>query len=275
MLISDFLTHSTRVSGDRPAVWFQNEWRSYLDLSTAAGSFAAFLVKNGVEPGERVAILLENSFDYIVAHFGALMTGVVEVSLNVDLKAGELDALLNDCGAVVFIAGRKQAREWASVVAGAPDLRFVVTDIAPDKLPQLPKGMPAYSLEDAVVSVAGGAELPLPSVGGGDLASIVYTSGSTGTPKGVQLTHTNLVSNTGAIVDYLGLRQSDRMMVVLPFHYIYGRSLLYTHFLSGGSIVIDNRFAYPSAILNTMEELEVTCFAGVPSTFSIISVSIP
>jgi acyl-CoA synthetase (AMP-forming)/AMP-acid ligase II len=60
------------------------------------------------------------------------------------------------------------------------------------------------------------------------------------------------------------------MMVVLPFHYIYGRSLLYTHFVSGGSIVIDNRFAYPAAVLKTMEEQEVTCFAGVPSTYSIL-----
>ena len=84
------------------------------------------------------------------------------------------------------------------------------------------------------------------------------------------LSHQNLVSNMRSIAEYLGLLPSDRMMVVLPFHYIYGRSLLYTHFLSGGSLVIDNRFAFPVAVLNTMEEQKVTCFAGVPSTFSIL-----
>ena len=84
------------------------------------------------------------------------------------------------------------------------------------------------------------------------------------------LSHANLVSNMRSIAAYLQLRPADRMMVVLPFHYIYGRSLLYTHLLSGGSLVIDNRFAFPAAVLNTMGEQQVTCFAGVPSTFSIL-----
>ena len=84
------------------------------------------------------------------------------------------------------------------------------------------------------------------------------------------LSHVNLVSNARSVVQYLGLVPQDRMMVVLPFYYIFGRSLLYTHFLSGGSLVIDNRFAYPAAILNTMQEQEVTCLAGVPSTYSIL-----
>ena len=104
----------------------------------------------------------------------------------------------------------------------------------------------------------------------GILASLVYTSGVTGKPKGVMLSHRNLVSNAHSVVQYLGLGPQERMMVVLPFYYIYGRSLLYTHFLSGGSLVIDNRFAYPAAILNTMQEQEVTCLAGVPSTYAIL-----
>jgi acyl-CoA synthetase (AMP-forming)/AMP-acid ligase II len=59
-------------------------------------------------------------------------------------------------------------------------------------------------------------------------------------------------------------------MVVLPFYYIYGKSLLNTHFAVGGSVVIDNRFLYPNVILQTMAEQEATGFAGVPSTFTIL-----
>jgi acyl-CoA synthetase (AMP-forming)/AMP-acid ligase II len=76
------------------------------------------------------------------------------------------------------------------------------------------------------------------------------------------LSHANLVSNMRSIATYLDLRPSDRMMVVLPFHYIYGRSLLYTHLLSRGSLVIDNRFAFPVAILNTMEQQQVPALPG-------------
>jgi len=57
-----------------------------------------------------------------------------------------------------------------------------------------------------------------------DLASIVYTSGSTGEPKGVTLRHLNIVTNTRSIVEYLELTKDDRIMVVLPFYYIYGKS---------------------------------------------------
>ena len=103
-----------------------------------------------------------------------------------------------------------------------------------------------------------------------DLASLVYTSGSTGKPKGVTLTHHNIVSNTRSIVEYLNLSHRDRIMVVLPFYYIYGKSLLNTHFSVGGSVVIDNRFAFPNVILDTMKATEVTGFSGVPSTFMIL-----
>ena len=103
-----------------------------------------------------------------------------------------------------------------------------------------------------------------------DLESIVFTSGSTGVPKGVMLSHLNTVSNMTSICQYLQLSASDRIMAVLPFSYIYGKSLLLTHVLVGGSVVIDNRFTYPNVVLQSMLETEVTGFAGVPSTFTIL-----
>ena len=103
-----------------------------------------------------------------------------------------------------------------------------------------------------------------------DIASIVYTSGSTGKARGAVLTHLNIVSNTRSIVKYLELSSDDRIMVVLPFYYIYGKSLLNTHFSVGGSVVVDNRFLYPNVILQTITEQDVTGFSGVPSTFTIL-----
>jgi acyl-CoA synthetase (AMP-forming)/AMP-acid ligase II len=78
------------------------------------------------------------------------------------------------------------------------------------------------------------------------------------------------MTNTRSIVEYLDLRSNDRIMVVLPFYYIYGKSLLNTHFFVGGSVVIDNRFLYPNVVLQTMIEQNVTGFSGVPSTFTIL-----
>jgi acyl-CoA synthetase (AMP-forming)/AMP-acid ligase II len=103
-----------------------------------------------------------------------------------------------------------------------------------------------------------------------DLAAIFYTSGSTGEPKGVMLSHKNLVSNTVATVKYLEIDQNDSILVILPFYYIYGNSLMLTHILCGGTQVIDNRFLYPEVILDTMEKEKVTGFSGVPSNFMIL-----
>lgn len=267
MLIPDILHRTAAAYPDRPAAWFEGTWRTFGELSAAAQRFAAFLRMEGIKPGDRVALLLDNSFDYIIAHFGVLTAGAVEVSLNTDLKAPDLRTLLADCEAVALVAGRKYAKQCAAFFGELPDMRLLATDLPVDQLGVVPSSLQIRALRppaDAVV------ESIQPNRADLDLASIVYTSGSTGRPKGVMLSHLNLVSNAHSIVEYLALRPEDRMLVVLPFHYIYGRSLLYTHFLSGGSIVIDNRFAFPVAVLKTMEEQQVTCFAGVPSTFSIL-----
>ena len=63
-------------------------------------------------------------------------------------------------------------------------------------------------------------------------AEIIFTSGSTGKPKGVMISHKNLIANTSSIVEYLQLTPDDRMLVVLPFYYCYGLSLVHTHLQS-------------------------------------------
>jgi acyl-CoA synthetase (AMP-forming)/AMP-acid ligase II len=103
-----------------------------------------------------------------------------------------------------------------------------------------------------------------------DLASIIYTSGSTGSPKGVMLTHRNIVSNTLSICQYLQLTQNDIQMVVLPFYYVMGKSLLNTLFAVGGSVVINNKFAFPATVLNDMVSEGVTGFSGVPSHYAFL-----
>ncbi len=267
-LIPDILLNTAAERPAAPAVWFNGVWHHYGQIATAAVGFSAFLKEIGVRPGDRVAIVWENSTDYITAHFGCLASGAVEVSLNTELRPGDIAALLNDCEVSVLIASGKLIHRWGAALSQVPMLRHLVTDFTVSDATHLPASLDTHRFDRDSSTVEWG-ELEVPAKPD-DLASIVYTSGSTGQPKGVMLSHRNLCSNTQSIVEYLKLTPEDRMMVVLPFHYIYGRSLLYTHFLSGGSIVLDNRFAFPAAILKTMVEQEVTCFAGVPSTYSIL-----
>jgi len=101
-------------------------------------------------------------------------------------------------------------------------------------------------------------------------AEIIFTSGSTGKPKGVMISHKNLIANTSSIVEYLQLTPDDRMLVVLPFYYCYGLSLLHTHLRVGGSIVFNNSFIFLGGVLNSLLDYKCTGFAGVPSHFQIL-----
>ena len=101
-------------------------------------------------------------------------------------------------------------------------------------------------------------------------AEIIFTSGSTGKPKGVMVSHKNLISNTGSIVEYLKLTHDDRMLVVLPFYYCYGLSLLHTHLRVGGSIVFNNSFIFLGSVIKNLLDYKCTGFAGVPTHFQIL-----
>jgi long-chain acyl-CoA synthetase len=101
-------------------------------------------------------------------------------------------------------------------------------------------------------------------------AEIIFTSGSTGIPKGVMISHKNLIANTESIIAYLKLTNKDRMLVVLPFYYCYGLSLLHTHLRVGGSIVLNNSFIFLGGIIRDLLEYKCTGFAGVPSHFQIL-----
>ena len=127
------------------------------------------------------------------------------------------------------------------------------------------------SADSAAIAARGDAQCAFPAVDPGrDLAAVMLTSGSTGESKGVMVTHRNIEANSRDIITYLGLGPGDRTMTVLPFYYCYGTSLLHTHLMAGGSLVLNNRFMFPEKVLDEMAERRCSGFAGVPSTYQIL-----
>lgn len=98
----------------------------------------------------------------------------------------------------------------------------------------------------------------------------MFTSGTTAQPRAVRITHRNIQANTELIINYLELSSEERMMVVLPFFYCFGTSLLHTHLRVGASLILGNSFIYPETVLDLMETTSCTGFAGVPTTYQIL-----
>jgi long-chain acyl-CoA synthetase len=218
---------------------------------------AAAVSLQGLRQGDRVALLLENSVDYVAAYYGALAAGGVAVALNHSGRAYEIETWVKHCGARWLFADAGHPDFAALVESMSGHCRIVarVTDVA---------GVEPWPTEESV-----GAVTPV-EVQPHDHAAIIYTSGTTGRPKGVTLTHGSIAANTAAIVDYLGLSSTDRVMNVLPFFYAYGSSVLHSHLWTGASIVLENSMAFPRHVLARMVEERVTGFPGVPSTFAML-----
>jgi len=268
MLVNQFLENSAEKFPDKQAVWYKDEWMTYGQIDSLSNKLANFLKSRGIECGDRVAILLENSFNYVIAYYAILKIGAITVALNTDTKKEGLVYLLNDSDAKTIITQKRYSKELLPALNNTPYLKDVVIEQSNLEQYKVIGHFNTTDLDEVLtLGSTNNADVRCIDI---DIASIVYTSGSTGKPKGVVLTHQNIIANTSSIVEYLKLTSDDRIMVVLPFYYIYGKSLLNTHFSVGGSVVIDNRFAFPNSVLDTMKKTETTGFSGVPSTFMIL-----
>ncbi|MCK4379254.1 MAG: acyl--CoA ligase, partial [Deltaproteobacteria bacterium] len=227
-----FLESSARSFPDKIALVHEDVRASYAQINAAANHLAHWLISRGITPGDRVAILLENSLEYVVSYYGILKTGAVAVPLSTDLKPDTLQPLLAELEAKILISNFRFER-----LLQATNLNTGLALVL--KQPKLFQSSPAAPIFywDEILAGENDAnpELTLLETG---LASIIYTSGSTGKPKGVMLSHANIASNTRSICQYLQLTANDIQMVILPFFYVMGKSLLNSHFAVGGRVVI-------------------------------------
>jgi long-chain acyl-CoA synthetase len=262
-LIHHFLENSARRWSDKVALVHDEVRSTYGEINAGANRLARFLSERGVVPGDRVVLLLENSLEYVVGYYGALKAGAVAVPMNTELKPAGLQSLLEQLEAKCLLSSRRFERLLRAVDLAGAGIESVVL-----KAPKLGLNQETEVVDwDVVVS---GDPLENPDLDLTDtaLGSIIFTSGSTGRPKGVMLSHRNIVANVESICRYLELTDADVQMVVQPFFYVMGKSLLNTHFAVGGRIVINNRFAYPATVITQMIEERVTGFSGVPSTYA-------
>ena len=297
-LVHQLLEHQAQQRPEAVLVLDGRQQVTYAEIEQRANAVAHLLLDQGTQRRGSHRLLAVNSSEYVAAYYGILKAGGIVVALNASAEGVTHRQLLTLCGARGLICGRRMARritgledlasldfvvgwgqEWPGPHIGnsrteerrTENRQPVAVDCGEKSPPRISKRAAGAVAIHRPATVAGGSgQPPCQSLSSRDRAAIVYTSGSTGKPKGVTLRHANIVANTESIVQYLELTPYDRVMVVLPFHYVYGKSLLNTHVAAGGSIVIENGFLFPQRALDTLERSEATGFSGVPSTFAIL-----
>ncbi|NMO21182.1 acyl--CoA ligase [Pyxidicoccus fallax] len=265
------LAHAARTP-DAPAVdspWVRLSYRQLADRMLA---LAGHLRAAGVGQGDKVLIALPLGPAAVVAGLAVQALGACAVELDREAGAASLDAILAQTGARQAFLFGQDARRWT----GKPVLSHLYVVHAsppPERMLQVlaPAACTWVQEDGALAPEAQPTPLDtLPSTPADAHAAIVYTSGSTGTPRGVIQTFGNIAANTRSIVEYLGLTPADRAHLILPLHYCYGKSVLQTHLLVGGSVFLDPRFMYPQVVLEAMAAEGSTGFAGVPLTFELL-----
>lgn len=223
---------------------------TFAELRTSVSVLAGRLSVLGLSPGAPIGIVAPNGLFWVSAYLAALRMGLVVVPLESTLPPEEVVERVRWLGADALLVGRAQAE------ALRPSLPRSVPIVVERKERLIPQ--PRSAAVDLTEPI---------EVDPDQDALYMFTSGTTGDPRAVRITHRNIEANTTSILGCLDITPEDRMLVVLPFAYAFGLSLLHTHLRAGAAMVIQSTTAFPQAVVDRMVSARCTGLAGVPSTF--------
>lgn len=224
---------------------------SYGELYAQAGSLAALLAAAGVNPGDRVAVMLANGVDAVRAVVAVLRLGAVLVAVSTRSRAAELDHVCRDSEPAAIVFGP----EFADVVAGAPGAPVARYDVS------------AAAWRAAI----GRGDLPLPiaPIDEEALFAILYTSGTTGKPKGAMLTHLGAIHSCLHWCDAFALGSGERTLVCVPWAHVSGLCGVVMPFLYlGGTLVMLPEFNRRVA-LQLLQHERITHALMVPAMYGL------
>lgn len=227
----------------RHAVW------SYRRLASEACQIAAGFQHWGLAKGDRVALLLDNSPEFVALYLGIIRLGAIPVPINTRYRAREISHILQDC---------------------APRLAISEASL----LPILDEALALGSAVDAVVQIEqlaawqrDPATLITPVIDGDDLALILYTSGTTGRSKGAMLSHNNLMATITGLAVAWAWERTDCLWLCLPLFHIHGLLVgMLTALAAGAQVRLHSRFDAAEA-LDELAGGGPTLFFGVPTMY--------
>ncbi len=212
--------------------WQDKTWQ---ETANEVARWQQAMIAEGLNKGDRIAIMGQNSWHWVIADQAALGLGLVVVPLYVNDQADDVFYIIRNSGArILVIDGEDELQLLKDKLINEDQLLRVITihdiDIENEKIMQAKAWLPqadGYQIENKVSYE--------------DLASIVYTSGTTGIPKGVMLSHGNIVSNVSSCMQAVPVYSSDTFLSFLPLSHMLERTVGYYLPILGGSIVAFTR----------------------------------
>lgn len=262
--------------------------QTYSELKNAVDCFASALYNMGLQQGDRIAIMLPNSPQQVVAFFGALKAGCVVVNTNPTYTPREIGQILEDSGASAMLL-LSSFYERLEQVKDATNLKHIIVTDVPDSLSfpfnklverqvrasgmmvDVPDGPGIWRFNNLINTNA--SRPPTINVGPDDTVLFQYTSGTTGVPKAAMLTHRSFGSNIQQLeawyrnMEYGG----EKVLGSIPFFHIYGLTVakLFAMY-SGAELIITPDPRKTELILDIIQREKVTMYPGIPTMYTAI-----
>lgn len=259
----DFLEFQSDKRGSKTALFVDKEKISYSDIKLYADRLAGFLAEHKIQEGDKVAIFVRNSAEFIYSIFAISKVGGVVVPINTFLKDEELSYILEDSGASLLIAS--QIYNGIVNKSKASSLcEFILWEGN-----EIAKGEKEYLIDDIC-----NIDRPIHKSHRGleDTAVIFYTSGTTGKPKGAMLSNKNILSNTEAGKRVIDVTPKDKTIVFLPmFHsFTFSIAVLMPLYVGAGIVIIKSLQPFSNVFKQTLIK-RVTIFIGIPSVYNALA----
>jgi fatty-acyl-CoA synthase len=257
--IGEFLTKRSFLTPDREGLVCEKVRRTYKELNERANRLANAMKALGVGHGDRVGLLALNESEFYDMYFGLGKIGAILVPVNYRLAGPEIQFILSDCSANVFVFGKEYQEVVDSIRNEIPSKELIAITDDPIEWAKSYQTLMENS-SDQEPEIIGGDD---------DTLTILYTSGTTGRPKGAELTHTYYYWTSANLMYTLGLEVGNTSLIALPLFHIgaLGGVPWLVHY--GGKAVL-LRSLDPQRFLELLQEEKVTGFGSVPALLDIL-----
>jgi long-chain acyl-CoA synthetase len=257
MNLGKMLAQSAETYADMMALSHNGRRITYRELESAACALANHLRAEGLAKGDKVALLLPNCPEFVIAYFGVQKIGGVAVTLNVQSTPYELKHLLGNSDAKGLITQGAIAKRFEEIRQEVPLCRLLITT----------NGLDAEDSPFARIVARGPFTIEMPPIADSDPAAMIYTAGLTGKPMGAVLTHRNLETQAVLLRTICQRGAGDVGLAVIPLFHSFGAAAnMISPLKVGAGVVLMERFTL-DGIFETIERERVSYIAAVPRLF--------
>ena len=259
----ELITFQAKKRRSKVALLVDDEKITYGDILEKVDKLAGYLVQKGVKEGDKIALFLRNSPEFIYTIFAASKLGAILVPVNTFLKEEELSYILEDSGSSLLVASAIYDKVVNSSKASSL-CQFILWEGE-----ELAKGEKHLHFEEALNSDTP-AEHTQRALE--DTAVIIYTSGTTGKPKGAMLSNKNLLSNVEVSRKLIEVTSKDRIIVFLPmFHaFTFTVGVILPLYVGGSMVIIKSLQPFSNIFKQTLTK-RVTLFFGIPDVYNALA----